>query len=39
MPVKATTVFFPIEENSQVIRAAPIPGEADVEAGDADILY
>jgi hypothetical protein len=38
MPVRATTVFLPIEEKSHASRAAEIPGEVDVEAEDADII-
>ena len=37
MPVTATTVFLPIEENSQEIEAFASPWEEEVEADDADI--
>ena len=39
MPVTATTVFLPIEENSQAIEAFASPWEVGVEAEDADIFY
>lgn len=37
MPLTATTVFLPIEENSQAIDAFASPEEEGVEAEDADI--
>ncbi len=37
MPVSATTVFLPIDENSQAINVPVRPGVEVVEAEDADI--
>ena len=37
MPLTATTVFLPIEENSQAIEAFASLEEEEVEAEDADI--
>jgi hypothetical protein len=37
IPVRATTVFLPMDENSQAINALVRPGEEVEEAEDADI--
>jgi hypothetical protein len=39
IPVRATTIFFPIEEKSHVIKELAIPGEEEVEAEEADMFY